>query len=470
MASTFDWHDIDPALRIRLCLEAAEDPEETATLLADRYGSRPDERLVAERWEVLRDEWLVVDAVARSRVVAALREAGLGERDLPVDRLATQMAYLRSCRNRGRLRSIVASAFVELPRRRASGDTKRSPTDWATFTAGLTLALEQLGAEGRYRYLLLSVRGTGATATGGAGGPGGPGGPATPARRGSSYYVQFAALPEGRLRVEAVSNTFLTPEERLSVAAQRRLVELGWQPPTHLPGQEDQDPAGSPNYFRDIDPSTGRGDVAAMVATTLHEVYRAESPDFLGYQCFSAEGHPVEVPELGVDRGPDLVNVMEDAESLLPTPRNSAELSAEVDRALSVVISGDSIVRDDDGDIPILFGTTTVFVRILQDAPVVRIFALVLTDLAPSAVLIDTINELNQRYVFAKVFWNGSAVVMSIDVPGSPFVASHLVQAIGMLGNAADQLDEELQSQFGGRTMLGAYEPAPKEEPTPGYL
>jgi len=458
--SSFDWHDVDPALRIRLCDGASDDPETTASLLAARFGTPPDERLVADQWAVLRDEWLLVDAPSRHEVVAALLRAGLGHGDALSGDLAAQMAYLRSCRNRGHLRTVVLGVFVAA----AASSDERTPVGWDDVVAGLARTLDDLGADGRYRYLLVTVRGSGVAARGDAAGP------TVTAGRGSSYYVQFLAAADHGLRAEAVSNTFLAPAERLPAAAQRQLVELGWQPPTHLPGQEEDDPEGSPNWYLDVAAPFAADELAAMAVATLRQVYGASTPDELGYQCVDAEGRPVAVPALGIARGPELVNTVADVEALLPTPRNSVELTAEVDRALAAVIAGDSIVRDEDGDIPILFGTTTVFVRVLGDAPVVRIFAVVLTDLTPSSALMDELNELNQHFVFAKLFWNGSSVVMSIDLPGAPFVGSHLVQAIGMLGNAADQLDEQLQARFGGRTLLGAAEPAPPEEPTPGYL
>jgi hypothetical protein len=43
------------------------------------------------------------------------------------------------------------------------------------------------------------------------------------------------------------------------------------------------------------------------------------------------------------------------------------------------------------------------------------------------------------------------------------------MNAIVAIGKRADELDDELQQRFGGRTVYGAYEPQPNKVPA-GYL
>ena len=63
-----------------------------------------------------------------------------------------------------------------------------------------------------------------------------------------------------------------------------------------------------------------------------------------------------------------------------------------------------------------------------------------------------------------------SSVVMAMDVPSRPFVAAHLLHAVGTVGQVGDDLDEELQEEFGGRTFYGVRAPRTDEDATGGYL
>jgi hypothetical protein len=144
-------------------------------------------------------------------------------------------------------------------------------------------------------------------------------------------------------------------------------------------------------------------------------------------------------------------------------------LRLEVARVLASALGDGGVEYDENGDIPFRFGSTNLCVRTHNEVPVVRTFARLISDLSVSHALLETLNELNNVMTFAKVFWDGDAVVLSMDVPANPFVDSHLVNAIVVLGRQADELDDELQKRFGGRTVYGAYEPQPHKAPA-GYL
>lgn len=448
----FSWDDVDAELRTRLA-PGATGASGTVGELIRRFGPRPTERFVAERWPVLRDDWLVRDDAARAEVIAALRAARLGDLTIATGDLAADLAYLRSCRNQKTLRRVVLDAFLAAIARGRPPAKAGGGRSWDEFTTDLAAALASLAED---QCLVLSVRGTGVEGR--------------PGSRGSSYYVQFVATDYG-LRAEAVSNSFLVGAERISPEAQIRLVGLGWQPPTHPPGQEDVDPEGSPNYFHDHQAPVPFAEVASTAVATLRDVYGASEPATLTYLAFDASGRELEFPGLGVEHEASPANVVvNDPEELLPSPSTPAELRHEVETALSPVLTGGEVHYDRDGDIPIRFGSTQVFVRSGEEAPVVRVFAILLTDLSVSSALMDAVNDLNQRYLYAKFFWDGRSVVMAIDVPCRPFVGSHLLHAIGTVGQVGDELDEELQERFGGRTFWGLRVPEPDGGLSAGYL
>jgi hypothetical protein len=450
----FSWSNVDPGLKRALCSGTECDSAAMETELRSLYGVRPKEGFVAEKWQVLLDEWLAADGAARAGIVSALRSRRLGDVSIVGNEPEQQMSYLRTCRNHQTLRKVVLTAFIEMGERLPSTKPDRAGMDWAGFGTALSSVLRRLVDNGT---LILSVRGTGATRD--------------DADQASSYFVQFAGQDGALLRAEAVSNSFLTDEERLSPEAQTQLVQLGWQPPTHLPGGEDTDPTGSPNYYREFEQPIPFDKVARMSTATLEQIFNAPSPIYIQYTAFD-EGGPIELPELALEPAPtDGNSAAVDPESLLPTPANPEELKQAVARAVVALIGGNEIVYDEDGDIPIRFGTAQVYVRSLRTAPAVQVFGILVANVRPSTALLEVVNDLNRQFPYATIFWDGNALIIGRVVPGSPFVAAHLMEAISMIGRASDEVDEDLQKRFGGRTANGSELPAPPERgPAPGYL
>src|SRR5580700_7564218 len=80
----------------------------------------PDDKFVQVTWPVLRDRWLSTEATTRRSVVDALREKHLGDLSIKVGTTKGDVAYLRSCKNSGTLRSIVLDHLL------AAGSSDRS--------------------------------------------------------------------------------------------------------------------------------------------------------------------------------------------------------------------------------------------------------------------------------------------------------------------------------------------------------
>ncbi len=453
----FSWSNVEPGLRRALCGAGEVGATATETQLRSLFGARPKEAFVSACWPVLREQWLASDGAARARVVEALRAAGLGDKSITWDSLDEQLAYLRSCRNHHTLRQVVLAAFIEMGERVPQTKPEHGEAGWHAFSDGLCRVLPRLLDDG---VLILSVRGTGAGDDG--------------VDLGSSYFVQFAGQEGHLLRAEAVSNSFLAAEERLSPEAQMRLVQLGWQPPTHLPGGEGGDPTGSPNYFREFKEPFPFEDVAQMTVSTLEQVFGVPDPSHVAYSAFGDDG-PLELPDLVVDLEEPASNTSPvDPESLLPKPANAEELAEQVALVVSELIDGDDIVYDSDGDIPIRFGTAQVYVRASKDQPVVDVFSILLGGVRPTPAVMEAVNDLNRQYRFTTALFHEDALLLRRSVPGSPFVASHLLEAIAIVGHLSDEIDEPLQAKLGGVTAHGpAAEPAdtePASGPVPGYL
>src|SRR4051812_4330023 len=175
---------------------------------------------------------------------------------------------------------------------------------------------------------------------------------------GAAPYVQFCGWGAGHLRCEVASNNYLAPAHRLAAEAEEDLVALGFETPTW--SSEDDADSGPANYWIDVE--TDEADrVAVMVVRALRDVYGAAHPAFL-------TGHPFD--DAGSHAAPGAVPEVTAAYPL----DGPDHLRRLVDDALTPFF-GHEPVHDDDGDIPMDCGPVMTYVRVLDDRPVVRIFA-----------------------------------------------------------------------------------------------
>lgn len=136
-------------------------------------------------------------------------------------------------------------------------------------------------------------------------------------------------------------------------------------------------------------------------------------------------------------------------------PRSAEELRAAVHLTLEAMLgSGEDgtgeLVVDEDGDIPIRWGSAVVYVRVLQENPVIRIFSPLVRNVQVTDELRDAVNELNKDHLFINAFYADGVVMLTADVPGAPFVPHHLVNLLNTVAETADSLDDQLHSRFSG--------------------
>ena len=262
----FAWTNLPPAV-LRALKRDLELEGDASAVLRKTYGARPGAAFVEDAWPTLREHWLTRDRVARSSVIASLRDRRLGDPSIATRSNAGQLDYLRSCRNAGTLREIVAKALV------TAGETSSTP------------------------------------------------------------------------------------------------------------------------------PSKPRSKPHQILSSVLEMLQRVS-------------GNP--------------------------------ELSF-----------------DDDGDIPLRYGSTMVFVQAFGDPPVIRVSSPVLRQVAGGADVDGAVAQLNRDSVFIKWVAAEGTLYASIDLFGSPLQLDHVLNACGVVGGAADDLDEQLQERLGGSTFFGEFKPRP---------
>lgn len=155
-------------------------------------------------------------------------------------------------------------------------------------------------------------------------------------------------------------------------------------------------------------------------------------------------------------------------ETLGPAP-TMEELAVFVEHTLKDLLDIEEIRRDDDGDMPFIYGSAMFFVRLRLEPAMVHVFSPLLWGVTESPDLLRAVNDINLRTQAARVAWTGAQVVAMIDLPGAWLARSNLAAACDYIGGLADHFDDELQGRFGGETMLGERLPE-KPATEAGYL
>lgn len=416
LPSRFRWESV-PAEILGEVAAALDLTGDVLVPLRRRYGAKPTTQFVRDLWVTLRDGWLSRDEIARTWVAGELRGAGLGDVTI-----ADDLRYLASCRNAERLRRTVLMAFLDLGEdtpanetpepagglaRRAGGgfDLDASiESAWSAFAERMGESIAGLGA---HESLIIGLP----TAL-------------EPADlQGAAPYVEV--LGDGSLvHAEVSGNKYLDPRLQLSEARQHTLVALGWTAPTAVVGDEWSEDTS--NFVADL-PAEATAALVELIVRTVREVFDVPHPSFL------------DLPGLP---GPDA-----------PSGSRSDDLRAKVEATLAEHFN-QPIVHDEDGDIPIRSGSAMVFVRVVGDLPVVELFSPLLVGASGDVLALERINRANNRIRFAKLTWNAGRVLATHELWCEPFVPELLVWAVTLMMGMADEMDDRLRAEVGGRRFF----------------
>ena len=247
--------------------------------------------------------------------------------------------------------------------------------------------------------------------------------------KGSSRYVQFANQSDYGLRAETVSNAHLAPAEQLDPARLKALTALGWLQPTHADRGNLKWPAGSPNFFHDFLNPPDCAAAAKLVLRTLAEILDVPNPNRLEYTAFDERGRPVLLPALGLGGAPQA-----------KPPRRELELSrlrSQVLAAMRRITHDTELALDEDGDVP-------VPLRVFDEPRFVRVYCGLVPDLGDDEGILRRVHEINAGLPLARLLVLHGSVFIALDVPASPLVAAHVVQACALVQNIADEVSREL--------------------------
>lgn len=267
---------------------------------------------------------------------------------------------------------------------------------------------------------------------------------------GANRYVQFAA-GEGELHFEVSSNQYLAQRQQLGPYDEKSLIGLGLHPPDR-PG-DDPDGEGSANWYLEA-PQDDASRLAVLAVQALRDVFGVPHPAFL-----ATDG--LYEPEDIEDDGSVELDPEEAYTAVLP--RDRAQLQELVDAALTPMF-GHAPERDEDGDIPVTFGSALVFVRVLEGIPVVQLFSSVVEGVTDVERAAFEVGVLNRDSGFLRYVLVGDRVMAFLQIPAYPFVPAHLRAMVSTMSEAADAVDDDLAVRVGGRPSLQATLALPESE------
>jgi hypothetical protein len=252
---------------------------------------------------------------------------------------------------------------------------------------------------------------------------------------GAAPYVQFAR-DGSTVRGEVSGNTYLAEAYELDEDDISVLTALGWQPPTLGPSGPGGE--GSANFFVDL-PCAEADRLAVMAVKALREVFGVAHPAFLAADGL---GQDPEVPGPPAEERPP--------EPLAVMPESAEHLRDLVDAALTPLFES-APERDSDGDIPVPWGSSLVFVRVDEETPVVELFSVVVDAVADLERAAFEVGVLNRDLRFMKFLLVDGRVLARVHLPAWPFVPEHLRAMLTGMSAKIDELDEDLLARVGGR-------------------
>ena len=275
------------------------------------------------------------------------------------------------------------------------------------------------------------------------------------------YSVQVTGENDGTLSATAVGNADLPTAFRLDRSSIAELVALGWAPPGVVPG--------SGESFGARVPTADAGRLGVQVTRTLRDVYGAPHPAFLTYLAHDSDNRLAAVPSLGAARSLAAIadadgdgRVDDDADNDAALVRFGDEIDELPlrDKVTTVVarllkMTPDALPVDPDGDIGIRSGSAMVFVRVRDNPPLVDVFSPILTEVEPTEQLYVKLSELTNRMPIGRLYCAQDTVWASIPVFGRNCQATHLMLAVQVMTGLADELDDRLHGEFGGKRFFG---------------
>ena len=269
-------------------------------------------------------------------------------------------------------------------------------------------------------------------------------------------FVTLSSPRRDVIRCEASSNAVLGDDFQLSSELLAKMEHLGWHPPTLgvEPAPESELNLPTANFWIEL-PQVESDRISELAVSALRDVYGVQHPIFLAPDQLAEVLQPAQPP---IEPGASLEVLDLESVELAPTmPRDQQHLNDLVDAELAEMY-GHRPIRDAEGDVAIRVGSTMLFLRTSRDGQEVVIFAAVVHDVAGRSRAAEVLNDLNVEARWVKFQLIRDRVFVTISVLSRPFVPAHLHQAVRILSDIADGIDDELAAKLNGRTTFSDHD------------
>jgi hypothetical protein len=272
---------------------------------------------------------------------------------------------------------------------------------------------------------------------------------------GPTPFVKLSSPQPGMIRCEAASNAVLGDDFQLSAELLSAMERLGWQPPTVGEEQASATQSDEPtaNLWIEL-PQVESDRISELAVAALRDVYGVQHPVFLAPDQLAEALQPMQAP-VELDSSNELVVGRTGLQSTMP--RNQQHLNDLVDAELAEIY-GHLPIRDADGDVAIRVGSTMLFLRTSADGQEIVLFAPVVHDIAGRSRAAEVLNDLNVEARWVKFQLIRDRVFVTLSVLSRPFVPAHLRQAVRILSDVADGIDNELAAKLNGRTTFSDHD------------
>lgn len=140
-------------------------------------------------------------------------------------------------------------------------------------------------------------------------------------------------------------------------------------------------------------------------------------------------------------------------------------VQAWVEKLLKEAFDLDELVRDADGDYPFRHGSAAYFVRVLdRDPPLVRVFAVAVTDVEATPELCWEVNDLNASVSLVRLSAAAGCVFVEADLLADSLEREQLLHVCFTVGDVADHVGPLIAATFGGQTAFPADESEPRDD------
>ncbi len=252
-------------------------------------------------------------------------------------------------------------------------------------------------------------------------------------------FVTFSSPERGVVRSEAASNAVLGGDFQLTPRQLDSMERLGW----HAPTADGSKP--SANFWVE-EPQEHSDRLSELATAALRDVYGVQHPVFLAPDQLAEILQPVPPPINGAA-------VLEAEDVIATVPASQEHLDDMVAEELTAMF-GHQPIRDGEGDIAIRVGSTMLFLRTSSDGREIVVFAAVVHDVDGRSRATEVLNDLNVHARWVKFQLIRDRVFVSLSVPARPFVPAHLRQAVHIMSDVADGIDDELAAKLHGRTTF----------------